>query len=251
MRRAARVFTAAFALMALSPLAPAMAQIPGQSTAYKAIDCDRACLMGHARAYMDALTHHDPKRAAFARDVMFTENDVALPIGTGLWGTISGRLVRRSGSGGPVHRPGGVVRPGAGARRPGLLRHAHPRGGRQDRGRGDGGASPSRPARPVWRRGQVQARRRLRRGPDPRPEAPARTPAGRGRQLFQHRGAQRRAGVRAVRRGVRAHRERHHHHQGRSRLDRHGGGHRPGLRGAVQARHLPHQQAGARAGAIP
>jgi hypothetical protein len=40
--------------------------------------------------YMDALTHHDPKRAPFAKDVIFTENDVALPIGTGLWGAISG-----------------------------------------------------------------------------------------------------------------------------------------------------------------
>jgi hypothetical protein len=39
---------------------------------------------------MDALTRHDPSRAHFAKDVTFTENDVALPIGSGLWGTISG-----------------------------------------------------------------------------------------------------------------------------------------------------------------
>jgi hypothetical protein len=39
---------------------------------------------------MDALVHKDPGRAAFAKSVVFTENDVAMPIGEGLWGTISG-----------------------------------------------------------------------------------------------------------------------------------------------------------------
>ena len=38
---------------------------------------------------MDALVHKDPSRAPFARGVMFTENDVAMPIGEGLWGSIS------------------------------------------------------------------------------------------------------------------------------------------------------------------
>jgi hypothetical protein len=69
---------------------PALAQAPGQATAYRAVACDRACLAGQLHAYMDALTHHDPARARFAKDVTFTENDVALPIGSGLWGTISG-----------------------------------------------------------------------------------------------------------------------------------------------------------------
>ena len=79
--------------MAVSTLAaalPAAAQAPGQASAYKTIACDRACLIGFTHRYMDALTHRDAKRAPFARDVTFTENDVAMPIGKGLWGTVSG-----------------------------------------------------------------------------------------------------------------------------------------------------------------
>ena len=85
------VWTAAALIMA----APAAAQVPGQASAYAAVACDRACLTGLAHRYMDALTHKDPKRAPFAKDVMFTENDVALPIGKGLWGTISGASPER------------------------------------------------------------------------------------------------------------------------------------------------------------
>jgi hypothetical protein len=83
-----RAATAVLLLLALA--GPAAAQPPGQASAYSAVACDRACLIGHARAYMDALTHQQPSRARFARDVTFTENDVAMPIGKGLWGTISG-----------------------------------------------------------------------------------------------------------------------------------------------------------------
>jgi len=87
MGRAAR---AVLTSLALALAGPALAQAPGQATAYKAVACDRACLTGQLHAYMDALTRHDPSRARFAKDVTFTENDVALPIGSGLWGTISG-----------------------------------------------------------------------------------------------------------------------------------------------------------------
>jgi len=81
------------ALLASAPLALpsiANAQPPGLASAYTKVACDRACLIGQLHAYMDALTHHDASRARFAKDVMFTENDVALPIGAGLWGTVSG-----------------------------------------------------------------------------------------------------------------------------------------------------------------
>jgi len=67
----------------------AAAQAPGQASAYTAVACDRDCLIGFLHRYMDALVHKDPARAPFAKDVMFTENDVAIPIGEGLWGTIS------------------------------------------------------------------------------------------------------------------------------------------------------------------
>lgn len=39
---------------------------------------------------MDALVHKDPSRVPFAKNVKFTENDVVLPIGEGIWGSISG-----------------------------------------------------------------------------------------------------------------------------------------------------------------
>jgi hypothetical protein len=88
MGRAPGIWLAALALA--GGAGPASAQAPGQASAYTAVACDRTCLAGFLHRYMDALTRHDPKRAPFARDVTFTENDVAMPIGEGLWGTISG-----------------------------------------------------------------------------------------------------------------------------------------------------------------
>jgi hypothetical protein len=68
---------------------PAMAQAPGKPSAWTPVACDRACLIADLHRYMDALVHKDPARAPIAKDVMFTENDVAIPIGEGLWGSIS------------------------------------------------------------------------------------------------------------------------------------------------------------------
>jgi hypothetical protein len=52
--------------------------------------CDRACLEGFANRYMAALAAHNPTGLPLADDVRFTENNVELPIGEGLWGTIDG-----------------------------------------------------------------------------------------------------------------------------------------------------------------
>ena len=52
--------------------------------------CDRACLIDKLHAYMAALTAKDPRRAPLAAHVRFTENDEEMPIGEGLWGSISG-----------------------------------------------------------------------------------------------------------------------------------------------------------------
>jgi len=69
----------------------AFAQAPGQSSAVIQIDCDHDCLVTFAHAYVDALVHKDPSRAAFAKNVRFSENDVEMPLGNdGLWGTITG-----------------------------------------------------------------------------------------------------------------------------------------------------------------
>ncbi len=68
---------------------PALAQAPGRDSAYTAVTCDRACLIGRVHDYMAALKAKDPKLAPFAAHVRFTENDVEMPIGEGLWGTVS------------------------------------------------------------------------------------------------------------------------------------------------------------------
>ena len=54
------------------------------------VDCDRQCLYGFLDQYLAALVRKDPSTLPWAKHAMFTENNVALPIGDGLWGTITG-----------------------------------------------------------------------------------------------------------------------------------------------------------------
>ncbi len=69
----------------------ALAHAPGESTAWKAVDCDHACLSQVARDYMSALAARDASRLKVRPDVRFTENDVELPFGKeGLWATATG-----------------------------------------------------------------------------------------------------------------------------------------------------------------
>jgi len=51
------------------------------------IDCNRACLEGLADQYLAALVAHDPKRLPLASDVKYTEQDQAMDLGDGFWGT--------------------------------------------------------------------------------------------------------------------------------------------------------------------
>jgi hypothetical protein len=51
--------------------------------------CARACLYGFVDQYLAALLARDPGRLGWAPHVRFTENNVELPVGWGLWGTIS------------------------------------------------------------------------------------------------------------------------------------------------------------------
>ena len=78
------------ALGALLFASHAAAQAPGQVSAWITPPCDHACLTGFLDRYMDALAHRDPGRVPLAKGAMFTENDVTMPIGKGLWRTISG-----------------------------------------------------------------------------------------------------------------------------------------------------------------
>jgi hypothetical protein len=56
-------------------------------------DCDRACLEGFLDHYMQALLARDPARLAWASVVRFSENNVSLRLGDGLWGTITAHNV--------------------------------------------------------------------------------------------------------------------------------------------------------------
>ena len=53
--------------------------------------CDRACLFAAANNYMDALAAHAPARVSWAPVVRYTENNVAMMIGDGVWGAASAR----------------------------------------------------------------------------------------------------------------------------------------------------------------
>lgn len=51
--------------------------------------CDRACLYSILDAYLQALRNRDPWRLNWSKLALVTENDVVLPIGDGLWGTLT------------------------------------------------------------------------------------------------------------------------------------------------------------------
>jgi hypothetical protein len=57
----------------------------------KSAHCARECLEGIARKYLDALVQRNPSVAPLAEQVTFSENNVQLLLGDGLWGTITGR----------------------------------------------------------------------------------------------------------------------------------------------------------------
>ena len=52
-------------------------------------DCDRACLYQFLDTYLEALVARDPNRLPLADRSRFTENNVELEIGDGLWGTLT------------------------------------------------------------------------------------------------------------------------------------------------------------------
>jgi len=53
--------------------------------------CDRQCLYGFVDQYLAALVARDPARLPWAKNVKFTENNVELQLGDGLWGTITAK----------------------------------------------------------------------------------------------------------------------------------------------------------------
>jgi hypothetical protein len=76
------------AIAAASLAAPLAAQAPGEDSAVRVPACDRACLIGHLQAHMKALAARDPAQARIASGARFTENNVIIPVGEGLWDTV-------------------------------------------------------------------------------------------------------------------------------------------------------------------
>jgi hypothetical protein len=55
-----------------------------------AAECDRSCLYGVADQYLEALQHRDAKRLPWASDARYTENNVEIQPGDGVWATAVG-----------------------------------------------------------------------------------------------------------------------------------------------------------------
>lgn len=52
--------------------------------------CDRQCLYGFLDQYLDALKAKDPSRLPLAENFRYSENNVEMQIGDGVWGTVTG-----------------------------------------------------------------------------------------------------------------------------------------------------------------
>src|SRR5262245_41184890 len=85
MRTIVRLLAGALALAA----APTVAQAPCEGSAVRVPACDHACLIGMVQQHMKALAARDPSQLKLAPDVRFTENNVLIPVGDGLWDTVT------------------------------------------------------------------------------------------------------------------------------------------------------------------
>jgi len=74
--------------LAVSP--GSAAEQPAQASSMpRERSCDRTCLYKALDSYLDALNHKDPWQVPWSREPRNFENNVAMQIGDGLWGTIS------------------------------------------------------------------------------------------------------------------------------------------------------------------
>src|SRR5690606_32515677 len=55
----------------------------------QAQDCDRACLDDTLTDYLDALVANDPAQAPLASIYRHTENDIVIPLGQGMWQSVT------------------------------------------------------------------------------------------------------------------------------------------------------------------
>lgn len=85
-----RTLLAALAASAsLIVAAPLAAQAPGEPSAVPDRSCDRECLIAALKGHMQALSTRNPGALPLADDVVFTENNVPITVGEGLWRTVT------------------------------------------------------------------------------------------------------------------------------------------------------------------
>jgi hypothetical protein len=86
------VFAIALAVWVISAAPYAQAQSENSSPMVALPpSCDRACLYSFVERYIAALLARDPARLPWTAHARLTENNVELPVGYGLWRTISAR----------------------------------------------------------------------------------------------------------------------------------------------------------------
>jgi hypothetical protein len=77
-----------FSIFATQPARAAADRSPGSPAASST--CDRECLNGFVDQYMAAVAAHDPSKLPTTANVRYTENNVEMPLGEGLWQTSDG-----------------------------------------------------------------------------------------------------------------------------------------------------------------
>jgi hypothetical protein len=90
--RQVAIIVAASAVVTVAVMAPsanAAAPAPATNSAALALSCDRNCLYGVLDQYLAALARRDIARVPWAPVVRNSENNVILPVGYGLWGTLT------------------------------------------------------------------------------------------------------------------------------------------------------------------
>jgi hypothetical protein len=80
----------AVVVMAVALAHPGRLRAAGDAPHGVAPPCDRACLYGFLDQYLDALKMKDPSRLPLAKNFRYSENNVMMDIGDGVWGTVTG-----------------------------------------------------------------------------------------------------------------------------------------------------------------
>lgn len=88
---AAACLAVAGSMMLLAPAAGARNRVPraNAAAAAAASSCDRQCLYGFLDQYLKALAAHKPAGLPLAANYKYSENNVFLKVGDGLWNTIT------------------------------------------------------------------------------------------------------------------------------------------------------------------